>query len=88
MLGTTRVRFVKTLWGVTAEMGNAPGGYDRLFQRIKRDGFEAVETPVSVIEDKAEFRAALDKHGLDYVAMINTCLCARRAGCMRAHTLR
>jgi hypothetical protein len=68
-----RINFVKTLWGVRPEMGNAPGGYDQLFERIKREGFAGVETPISVIEDKKQFRDALNKHGLFYVAMINTC---------------
>ncbi len=31
-LGRSRLMFIKTLWGVTPEMGNSPGGYDRLFQ--------------------------------------------------------
>ncbi len=68
-----RVLFIKTLWGVKEEAGNCPAGYDRLFQRIKRDGFDGIETPISVIADKAAFSAALEKHGLRYIAMINTC---------------
>jgi hypothetical protein len=71
--GKIGVNFIKTLWGVTREMGNCPDGYDRLFARIKSEGFSGVETPVSVVEDKEKFVAALAKHGLVYVAMINTC---------------
>lgn len=71
----TAVKFVKTLWGVSPLQGNTPldGGYGRLFKRIKADGFDAVETPVWLIADKAAFSAALAASGLGYVAMINTC---------------
>ena len=58
------VRFIKTLWGVTEIMGNCATGYDKLFARIKADGFAGVETPISLIADKAAFAAALQKHGL------------------------
>ena len=63
----------KTLWGVTEEMGNCPSGYAKLFARIAADGFNAVETPVWMIADKAAFTAALASAGLGYVAMVNTC---------------
>ena len=68
-----KVIYCKTLWGVTREMGNCPSGYASLFARIKADGFQAVETPVWMIEDPAAFRAALDALDMHYVAMINTC---------------
>lgn len=68
-----RVGFIKTLWAVSPAMGNTPSGYDALFARIKAEGFEGVETPISLVEDKIAFGAALNKHGLKYVAMINTC---------------
>ena len=67
------VVYVKTLWGVSPQMGNAPLGYSGLFKRLKGEGFHAVETPVWMIADKAAFRAALDEHAMGYVAMINTC---------------
>ncbi len=41
-------------------------------QRIKAEGFQGVETPISVIADKEAFAAALHKHGLQYIAMVNT----------------
>jgi sugar phosphate isomerase/epimerase len=63
---------VKTLWGVTPLMGNAPGRYADVFARIKSDGFGAIETPIWKIEDPASFAAALKSTGLDYVAMVNT----------------
>ena len=74
-LRMVRVRFVKTLWGVTPLHGNSPaeGGYGRLFRRIAADGFTAVETPIWLVEDKPAFCAALSAAHLDYVAMINTC---------------
>lgn len=73
--GKLRVAFIKTLWGVTPEMGNdgTPGGYEALFRRIKAEGFAGVETPVRVVADARAFRAALDAAGLEYVAMVNTC---------------
>jgi hypothetical protein len=63
---------VKTLWGVTPLMGNAPGLYEGVFARIKADGFNAIETPIWKIEDPASFAAALKATGLDYIAMVNT----------------
>jgi len=66
--------WTKTLWGVSDVLGNCPSGYNRLFQRIKADGFMAVETPIWMIEDKTLFAEALSQTGLRYVAMINTCL--------------
>jgi hypothetical protein len=36
-------------------------------------GFDGVETPVALVEDKSAFAAALKKHDLFYIAMINTC---------------
>jgi hypothetical protein len=70
-----QVTFVKTLWAVTDLMGNTPEdkGYSRLFRRIAAEGFSAVETPIWLIVDKNAFCAALEEHGLAYVAMINTC---------------
>ena len=68
-----KLSFIKTLWGVTEQMGNTASGYDALFARIKSEGFSGIETPVSVIEDVPAFVAAVEKHGLSYVAMINTC---------------
>ena len=68
------ITFVKTLWGCNDIQGNTPDGYVRLFHRIKKDGFKAVETPIWKIEDKARFASALTETGLQYVAMINTCL--------------
>jgi hypothetical protein len=67
------VKFIKTLWGVTEEMGNCPSGYSRLFARIKAEGFSGVETPVSLVADKPAFLRALAENDLVYVAMINTC---------------
>jgi hypothetical protein len=32
-----RVNYVKTLWGVTEEMGNTAEGFDTLFARIKAE---------------------------------------------------
>jgi hypothetical protein len=32
-----RVNYVKTLWGVTEEMGNTAEGFDALFARIKSE---------------------------------------------------
>ena len=52
------IAFVKTLWGVTEQMGNGPSGYDSLFARIKKDGFDAVETPISLVADKEKFAEA------------------------------
>ena len=52
------IAFVKTLWGVTEQMGNGPSGYDSLFSRIKKDGFDAVETPISLVADKEKFAEA------------------------------
>lgn len=69
----TRVVFIKTLWGVSEEMGNEPNGYKRLFARIKADGFSGVETPVRLVADKDRFLEALAENGLCFVAMINTC---------------
>ena len=63
---------VKTIWGVTPLMGNAPGRYADVFARIKSDGFGAIETPIWKIEDPVSFAAALKSTGLDYVAMVNT----------------
>ena len=68
-----KVLYVKTLWGVTVEMGNAPGGYSRLFAKIKSEGFNAIETPVWMVENPVEFTKAREEAGLDYVAMVNTC---------------
>lgn len=68
-------RFVKTLWGVSPLSGNEPSGYSRLFERIKKEGFTAVETPIWKIEDRNAFQAALALHQLGYVAMINTGTC-------------
>jgi hypothetical protein len=50
-----------------------PAGYDALFARIKAEGFDGIETPVSLVDDAAAFSSALCRHGLSYVAMINTC---------------
>jgi hypothetical protein len=72
-MATVKVKFIKTLWAVTKEMGNCPEGYQRLFKRIKEEGFDGVETPISVVEDKAKFGEALKANGLVYIAMINTC---------------
>ena len=49
------------------------GGYLRLFKRIAKEGFSAVETPIWKVDDKAEFASALKASGLGYVAMVNTC---------------
>ena len=49
-------------------------GYDALFARIKAEGFDGIETPVSLVDDAAAFTAALRKHSMSYVAMINTCV--------------
>jgi hypothetical protein len=68
-----KISFIKTLWGVTEMMGNSPSGYDALFSRIKAEGFSGIETPVSLVEDVSAFLAALEKHNMCYVAMINTC---------------
>ena len=68
-----RILYCKTLWGVTAEMGNAPGGYAKLFARLAADGFNAIETPIWKIDSPKEFREALDSVGMEYVAMVNTC---------------
>jgi hypothetical protein len=68
-----KISFIKTLWGVTESMGNSPSGYDALFARIKAEGFDGIETPVSLVDDAQAFVAALQKHSLCYVAMINTC---------------
>jgi len=73
MSNQTKVNFIKTLWGVSPEQGNTPAGYDKLFAHIKSEGFDGVETPISFVEDKAAFGAALRKHDLAYVAMILTC---------------
>lgn len=67
-----KVKFIKTLWGVTKEMGNCPTGYDGLFKRIKADGFDGVETPISVVEDKKLFGEALKSNGLVYIAVSNS----------------
>lgn len=63
---------VKTLWGVTPLMGNAPNLYHTVFARIKADGFNAIETPIWKVEDPVSFAAALKSVGLDYIAMVNT----------------
>jgi len=67
--------WTKTLWGVNAVMGNTPedDGYNRLFRRLVGDGFNAVETPIWLIEDIPAFVAALRANGLRFIAMINTC---------------
>jgi hypothetical protein len=72
-MSRTSVRFCKTLWGVTELMGNTPDGYSKLFARIRADGFHGVETPIMLVADRPKFKAALQEHGLFYVAMINTC---------------
>jgi len=56
-------------------MGNMPGknGYSRLFARIRREGFNAIETPVWMIEDPFAFSLERKRAGLEYVAMVNTC---------------
>jgi hypothetical protein len=71
-MATTRVLFVKTLWGVNKHLGNSPDGYSRLFKRIAAEGFSAIECPVWMIEDKAAFSTALVDAKLGYCAMINT----------------
>jgi hypothetical protein len=43
------------------------------------EGFSGIETPVSLIDDVPAFVAAIEKHGLSYVAMINTCAQPPRA---------
>jgi len=58
-----KLSFIKTLWGVTEQMGNTPSGYDSLFAKIKAEGFDGIETPVSVIEDAPAFVAAVERHG-------------------------
>ena len=68
------IKTVKTLWGVTPAQGNEPGSYLNLFNKIKADGFSAVETPIWMVADPVDFCAALASAGLSYVAMINTCL--------------
>ena len=68
-----KLLYIKTLWGVTPEMGNCPSGYAGLFARIAADGFNGVETPIWMIEDKTAFAAALKQSSLGYVAMVNTC---------------
>jgi hypothetical protein len=68
-----KVLYVKTLWGVTEEMGNCPTGYLALFKRIAADGFNAIETPYWVVADREAFLQALKESGLSYVAMVNTC---------------
>lgn len=73
MQQTVKVKFIKTLWGVTEDQGNCPAGYNRLFKRIKEEGFEGVETPISLVTDKVAFAEALKANNLVYVAMINTC---------------
>lgn len=73
-MATIKVKFIKTLWGVSPEKGNCPTGYATLFKRIKDEGFDGVETPISAILDKKLFAEALKSTGLSYVAMINTCV--------------
>ncbi|KAL6070903.1 Xylose isomerase [Balamuthia mandrillaris] len=73
LMATIQIQFIKTLWGVTEEMGNSPSGYSRLFARIKEDGFHGVETPIWLIKDKTAFAEALKENDLMYIAMINTC---------------
>jgi hypothetical protein len=45
-----------------------------LFKRIKEEGFDGIETPISAVEDKKLFAEALEANGLCYIAMINTCV--------------
>ena len=59
MSAQIHIAFVKTLWGVTEQMGNCPNGYDSLFSRIKKDGFDAIETPISLVADKEKFAEAI-----------------------------
>ncbi len=47
---------------------------DRLFARIRADGFELVEVPVALIADRQRFSDALQRNGLGYIAQINTCM--------------
>ena len=53
------------LWGLTEP-------WETLFPRIRASGYEAIETPVPPPAERARFRALLDEHGFDYVAMIFT----------------
>lgn len=69
-----KIHFVKSLWGVTEKQGNTPAQWSNLFRRIKEEGYQAIETPVSVAQqDSKLFTSALQEHGLYYIAQIHTC---------------
>ena len=60
-----RLVLTRHLWGLAER-------WEDLFPRIRASGYEAIETPVPPPADRARFRALLDEHGFDYVAMIFT----------------
>ncbi len=60
-----RLVLTRHLWGLAEP-------WEALFPRIRASGYEAIETPVPPASERERFRAVLDDHGLDYVAMIFT----------------
>jgi len=60
-----RLVLTRHLWGLDEP-------WNTLFPRIRASGYEAIETPVPPPSERERFRAALDEHGFDYVAMIFT----------------
>ena len=66
-----RLALAKTLWGVNG--ADDPSQWDSIFERIKADGFEAVEAITLMWrKDTKAFRELLDKHGLSLICQIHT----------------
>ncbi len=59
-----QLKLGRPLWGVTEP-------WETVFPRIKAD-FSIIEAPLPEPAERARFRALLDEHGLDYIALIFT----------------
>mmetsp|Transcript_9928 Transcript_9928/g.22569 ORF Transcript_9928/g.22569 Transcript_9928/m.22569 type:complete len:306 (-) Transcript_9928:192-1109(-) len=70
-MAVPQLRLVKTLWGV--DEAEDPDKWDDLFSRIKREGFDGVESNRFIWNlDKTKWVELLRKHELIFVAQVHT----------------
>ena len=60
-----KLRIYKSLWGMT-------GPLEEQFQRIKRAGYDGIESAAQEIHEPAKFKRLIKEYGLDYIALVYT----------------
>lgn len=65
------LKYSKTLWGVSAALD--PENWDKLFERIRFEGYSAIESiPIGWRVNRTLFKELLKKHHLVLIAQIHT----------------